>query len=43
MWFGKFSHEKMRDGDMNAALLYSWFCAALQWCLGKTQVCAEQG
>ena len=33
----------MRDGDMTAAVLHSWFCAALHWCLGETQVCTEQG
>ena len=43
MWFRNYSHEKMRDGDMSAALLHSWFCAALHWCLGKTQACAEHG
>ena len=43
MWLTNFSHEKMRDGDMTAALLHSWFCAALHWRLGEIQVCAEQG
>ena len=39
----KYSREKMRDIDMNAALLHHWFCAALHLCSGKTQVCSEQG
>ena len=43
MWRRNFSHEKMRDGDMTTALLHSWFCAALHWCLSKTQVCVKQG
>ena len=29
MWLRNDSHEKMRDGDIAAALLHSWFCAAL--------------
>ena len=43
MWLRINSYEKMRDGDMNVALLQSWFCAELCWCLGKTRVCSEQG
>ena len=43
MWLKKYSLEKIRDSDMNAALLHSWFCAAVHWYLGKTQMCAEQG
>ena len=42
MWLRNYSHEKMRDCAMAAALLHSWFCAALYWCLGKTQKCTEQ-
>ena len=29
MWLRNDSHEKMRDGDIAAALLHSWFYAAL--------------
>ena len=43
MWLRNYSHEKIRNGDTNAALLHSWFCAALPRCLGMTQVCSEQG
>ena len=43
MWSRNYSYEKVRDGDLTAALLHSWFCAALHWYLGKAQMCAEQG
>ena len=38
VWLRSYRREKMREGDMNAALLNSWFCAALRWCFGKTQM-----
>ena len=33
----------MKRWEIAIWLLHSWFCAALHWCLGKTQVCAKQG
>ena len=35
MWLRYYGREKMRDCDMNAAVLHSWFAAALRWCFGK--------